>query len=108
MIAGAWLCLLAPLAGALLITLLGESISRRTAGWLSTLSVFVGFGGAVTTFVGLLNRPQEEREQVSTAWTWLAAGDFEVGLSLLVDPLAVTMMLIVSGVGGLIVLFSVG
>ena len=54
MIAGAWLCLLAPLAGALAITLLGGSISRRTAGWISTLSVFTAFGGAVASFVGLL------------------------------------------------------
>jgi len=108
MIAGAWLCLLAPLGGALAITLLGESISRRTAAWLSTASVFTAFGGAVLSFVGLLGRGREEREQVTTAWTWLAAGDFDVGFSLLVDPLSVTMMLIVSGVGGLIVLYSVG
>jgi len=108
MIAGAWLCLLAPLAGALLITILGRSISRRTAAWLSTLSVFVAFGGAVASFIGLLGREHEEREAVTTAWTWLAAGNFDAGLSLLVDPLSVTMMLIVSGVGGLIVLYSIG
>ena len=108
MIGGAWLCLLAPLAGALAIALLGESISRRTAAWLSTLSVFTAFGGAVVAFIGLLGRDHEEREQVTTAWTWLSGGSFDVGLSLLVDPLAVTMMLIVSGVGGLIVLYSVG
>ena len=108
MIFGAWLCLLAPLCGALAITLLGESISRQTAAWISTLSVFTAFGGAVAALVGLLGRGHEEREQVTTAWTWLAAGDFDVDLSLLVDPLAVTMMLIVSGVGGLIVLYSVG
>ena len=36
MVAGAWLCLLAPLAGALAITLAGTRISRRTAGWIST------------------------------------------------------------------------
>jgi NADH-quinone oxidoreductase subunit L len=108
MIAGAWLCLLAPLAGALLIAILGRSISRRTAAWLSTTSVFVAFGGAVASFVGLLGREHEEREVVSTAWTWLAAGNFDAGLSVLVDPLSVTMMLIVSGVGGLIVLYSIG
>ena len=45
---------------------------------------------------------------VTTAWTWLAAGNFDVGLTLLVDPLSVMMMLIVSGVGGLIVLYSIG
>ena len=108
MIFGAWLCLLAPLAGALVITLLGERISRQTAAWLSTGSVFTAFAGAVAALIGLLGRGHEEREQVTTAWTWLDAGDFEVGLSLLVDPLAVTMMLIVSGVGGLILLYSVG
>ena len=108
MIAGAWLCLLAPLAGALAISLLGGSISRQTAAWLSTLSVFTAFGGAVAAFIGLLSRGAEEREQVTTAWTWLTAGNFDAGLSLLVDPLSVTMMLIVSGVGGLIVLYSVG
>ena len=108
MIAGAWICLAAPLAGALLITLLGESISRRTAGWLSTLSVFAGFGGAVATFIGLLGRDAEEREAVTTGWTWLATANFNVDFSLLVDPLAATMMLIVTGVGGLIVLYSIG
>ena len=108
MIFGAWLCLLAPLAGALAITILGERITRPTAAWLSTLSVFTAFVGAIVAFVGLLGRGHEQREQVTTAWTWLATENFDVGLSLLVDPLAVTMMLIVSGVGGLIVLYSVG
>ena len=59
-------------------------------------------------FVGLLGRDHEEREVVTTAYTWLATPNFRVDLSLLVDPLSVTMMLIVSGVGGLIVLYSIG
>mgnify|MGYP000212147305 CR=1 FL=1 len=108
MIAGAWICLLAPLAGALAITLAGTSISRRTAAWISTLSVFTAFGGAVAALAGLLGRDREEREVVTTAWSWLATDNLDVGLSLLVDPLSVTMMLIVSGVGGLIVLYSIG
>ena len=48
------------------------------------------------------------RGEITTAWTWLAAGHFNVGLQLLVDPLSTMMMLIVSGVGGLIVLYSIG
>ena len=108
MTAGAWLCLLAPLAGALLITVLGRSITRRTAAWISTASVFTAFGGAVVALVGLLGRDREEREVVTKAWTWLGTDNLIVDLSLLVDPLSVTMMLIVSGVGGLIVLYSVG
>ena len=61
MTAGAWLCLLAPLAGAVLITLAGTHISRRAAGVLSTASVFVAFGGAVWTFVEMLSRDEAER-----------------------------------------------
>ena len=108
MVAGAWLCLLAPLAGALAITLAGTRISRRTAGWVSTLSVFVGFAGAVASFLAAAGRDAADREELSTAWTWLAAGDFRVGLQILVDPLSLTMMLIVTGVGGLIVWYSMG
>jgi NADH-quinone oxidoreductase subunit L len=107
-IAGAWLCLLAPLAGTLVITLAGTRISRVTAAWVGTSSCFVAFGGAAWTFFELLGRDPEERSHVSTAWTWLQAGSFSADLSVLIDPLSVFMMLIVSGVGALIVLYSVG
>jgi len=105
--AGAWLCLFAPLAGTALITLGGTRISRRAAGWLSTSSVFVAFAGAVWSFFGLRSHGSEHGV-VSTAWTWLQSGNFHVGLSVLVDPLSTMMMLIVTGVGGLIVLYSIG
>jgi NADH-quinone oxidoreductase subunit L len=106
--AGAWVCLLAPLAGALAITLAGQRISRRAAGWISTLTTFVAFAGALYAFVRLWAQDHGDREVVSTAYTWLAAGDFEVGFQILVDPLSTVMMLIVSGVGGLIVWYSMG
>jgi NADH-quinone oxidoreductase subunit L len=107
MTAGAWLCLFSPLAGALLITLLGTRITRVVAAWISTLSVFVAFGGAVWSFFGLRSHGSDHGA-VSTAWTWLQSGSFHVGLQVLVDPLSTMMMLIVSGVGGLIVLYSIG
>jgi NADH-quinone oxidoreductase subunit L len=105
---GAWICLLAPLAGALLIALAGTRISRRTAGVLGTLSVAVAFAGALLAFFALLGRAEDDRAVTSTAWTWLSAGEFQVGLELLVDPLSVFMALIVSGVGALIVAYSIG
>ena len=108
MVVGAWICLLAPLAGALGITLAGQRISRRTAGWISTLSTFVAFGGALVALFGLWAADPSDREQVSTAYTWLAAGDFEVEVQILLDTLSSTMMLVVSGVGGLIVWYSMG
>ena len=108
MIFGAWICLLSPLAAAGLITIAGERISRRGAGYLATLSCFVAFGGAVASFVGLLGRAPEQREVVSTAWTWITGGSYHSGFEVLIDPLSVFMMLIVSGVGALIVAYSIG
>ncbi len=58
--------------------------------------------------IATLGEDPEERSHTSTAWTWLAAGDFKVNLDILVDPVSLTMMLIVTGVGGLIVLYSNG
>jgi NADH-quinone oxidoreductase subunit L len=108
MIAGAWICLLSPLVGALSITLAGTRISRKTAAWISTLTTFIAFGGALVAFFGLWAEGHGDREIVSTAYTWLESGDFRVEVQILLDTLSSTMMLVVSGVGGLIVWYSMG
>src|SRR2546423_13961458 len=118
MTAGSWLCLLAPLVGTILILLGGSWLPRVAAAWIATTSCFVAFGGAVWAFLGVHSARQPvclgtvacniPRGEITTAWTWLASGHFTVGLQLLVDPLSNVMMLIVSGVGGLIVLYSIG
>jgi NADH-quinone oxidoreductase subunit L len=108
MTVAAWICLLSPLAAALAITLAGTSITRRAAGYLATASVGVSFVAALVAFFALTDRREEERSEVSTLWTWLSSGDLEFGLSILVDPLSVFMMLVVSGVGALIVGYSIG
>src|SRR5918999_1279225 len=108
MVFGAWLCLLAPLGGALAITLAGQLISRRIAGYISTLTTFLAFAGALIAFFGLWGRDAADREELSTAYTWLGAGELEIGMEILIDPLSTVMMLIVSGVGALIVWYSMG
>jgi NADH-quinone oxidoreductase subunit L len=107
-IVAAWICLVAPLAAALLITLLGNSISRRVAGNVATASVLGSFAAAVVVLAKLWSEAPADRSHASTAWEWLTAGSFHVGLRILVDPLSVFMMLIVSGVGFLIVAYSIG
>jgi NADH-quinone oxidoreductase subunit L len=108
MIPAAWICLFLPLAGALTITLLGNTINRRAAGIIATGSVAAAFVAAVCSFVAMLSRDEAERAQASTAWSWLTAGNLDFGLEIYVDQLAVYMMLIVSGVGSLIVGYSIG
>src|ERR671933_1693113 len=106
MVAGGWICLLAPLAGALLITLGGTRLSRRGAGYLATTSTAVAFAGACISFFSMW--AADDRSDLSTAWTWLQGGSYHSGFSILVDPLSVFMMLVVSGVGSLIVGYSIG
>ncbi len=108
MIAASWICLLSPLAGALAITLAGMRISGRTAGWIATASTSAAFAGAVVAFAKLLSEDDAQRHHLSTAWTWLGAGDLHFGLTILLDPLSAFMMLVVSGVGSLIVGYSIG
>jgi NADH-quinone oxidoreductase subunit L len=108
MIAAAWVCLLSPLAAALAITLAGMRISGRTAGWIATASTSASFAAAVVAFSKLLSEDGGRRHHLSTAWTWLGAGNLHFGLTILLDPLSVFMMLMVSGVGSLIVGYSIG
>jgi NADH-quinone oxidoreductase subunit L len=107
-IAAAWTCLLVPLGAALAITLAGNRITRRGAGYLATGSVAVSFVAAVVTFALLLGDSPDDRSHPSTLWSWLTAGQLDFGLRILVDPLSVFMMLVVSGVGMLIVAYSIG
>src|SRR5256714_6313939 len=106
--AAAWICLLLPLASAVLITLAGTRISRRVAGYVSTLSTMGAFAAAVVAFVQMLGESSGDRGHLTTSWTWLAAGPYHFGFTLLVDQLSTVMMLIVAGVGSLIVAYSVG
>jgi NADH-quinone oxidoreductase subunit L len=108
MITAAWICLFLPLAGAAAITVLGTMVPRRVAAVIATASVAGAFAAALWAFVDMLSRYEADRAQASTAWSWLTAGNLDFGLTLYVDQLAVYMMLIVSGVGALIVAYSIG
>jgi NADH-quinone oxidoreductase subunit L len=104
----AWVALVAPAVGVVLIALAGSRITGRQAGLLASLSVLVSFAASVVAFVALAGRAEEERSETSTLWTWVSAGDLRVGLEVLVDPLSIFMMLVVSGVGFLILSYATG
>src|SRR5204862_6279110 len=78
------------------------------AGYLATFAVFASFVAACVAFFALWGDSPHDRSHYSTVWTWLQSGSFSAGMRILVDPLSTMMMLIVSGVGSLIVGYSVG
>jgi NADH-quinone oxidoreductase subunit L len=108
MTTAAWICLLLPLGSTLAITLAGTLASRRAAGYVSTATAFAAFGAAVYAFAAMWSESPAQRGHVTTSWTWLSAGPYHFGFTLLVDQLSIVMMLIVSGVGALIVAYSLG
>jgi NADH-quinone oxidoreductase subunit L len=108
LIAAAWICLFAPLGAAIAITVLGQRLTRRGAGYLATASVGMSFVAALVSFAALLGDSPENRSHPSTLWHWLTAGPYHFDLRILVDPLSTFMMLVVAGVGFLIVWYSIG
>jgi NADH-quinone oxidoreductase subunit L len=106
--ASAWVCLLAPLAGVLVIALAGNRLPRRVAGYVATLSTAVAFVFALIAFAYDLARSPGQRQITTTAFGWIEMHALTFKLSLLVDPLSLVMMLVVSGVGSLIIGYSIG
>ena len=108
--AAAWICLLLPLAATLAITLGGTALSRRARRLdLDGDDVRRVRRPAVVAFVADARRERRATARTSTtSWTWLSAGQYHFGFTLLVDQLSVMMMLIVAGVGGLIIAYSLG
>ncbi|HYI45554.1 MAG TPA: NADH-quinone oxidoreductase subunit L [Actinomycetota bacterium] len=106
-----------PLTTALLLLFLGrrlEGVSflgRRIegwTGWLATISIARAFIGTIVLFVRLIEKPAEDREIVVHAFDWIGAGSFSTGIDLRIDPLACVMLLVVTGVGTLIHMYSIG
>ncbi len=104
----AWLMLLFPALGTLIIALLGTRLGKRVVGILAPGMVLLSFGVAVWMFVTMLGLPAEERSHEVVLWQWMVAGSFKVNVALLLDQLSVTMAMIVTGIGFLIHVYSVG
>jgi NADH-quinone oxidoreductase subunit L len=104
----AWLMLLFPAVGTLLIALFGTRLGKRVISWLAPGMVLLSFGVAVWMFVTMLGLPAEDRSHEVVLWEWMVAGNFQVNVALLLDQLSITMALIVTGIGFLIHVYSAG
>jgi NADH-quinone oxidoreductase subunit L len=108
--------LILPLGGFVVLSLFGDWIKKdreeNGAGWLACATVIVAFGLAAWTtarLYGLVAGPSGLRfSQPYLGFEWIEAGGFRVPLSLLVDPLSAVMMLVVTGVGSAIHVYSIG
>jgi NADH-quinone oxidoreductase subunit L len=103
----AWLVLLCPLVGTIVLALGWRIWPGRSAGWLATLAIALSFVFSVIAFVKLLGFSPDHRTLTSTLWDYDVSVGVDAKLQVLVDPLSVFMILVVSGVSALIHLYSV-
>jgi len=102
-----WLVPALPLAGAAVNVFFGHRLGRF-AGWLASATVAAGYVLAVIALGDLLSLPDHERLHVTRLFHWIGAGRFSLDATLRVDPLSITMVLVVTGVGALIHIYSIG
>ena len=109
MFASSWLILLFPLAGFIFLSWYGERVSKTLVGLIGCGSVGAAFLTSLAALSDLLFLPAEERVgRVEVLYQWISAATFKLDLAILVDPLSVFMFLIVTGVGFVIHVYSIG
>jgi len=107
--ASSWLILLFPLAGFIFLSWYGERVSKTLVGLIGCGSVGAAFLTSLAALSDLLFLPAEERVgRVEVLYQWISAATFKLDLAILVDPLSVFMFLIVTGVGFVIHVYSIG
>jgi NADH-quinone oxidoreductase subunit L len=102
-----WLIIALPALGAAVLLLGG----RRTDRWghlLGVATVAVSFVIGLVAFFALLGRGEEERSVGQYLFTWVEAGTFRSDAALLYDQLSALFVLLITGVGGIIHVYSVG
>src|ERR1017187_6003268 len=99
-----WLIPILPLAGFLINGLFGRRFSKGVVNAIAIGSVALSFAWVLKTLLGLdLSHPYSERY-----FTWIQSGAFRVDCEFTVDKLTAVMLLVVTGVGSLIHVYSVG
>ncbi|MBI2605621.1 MAG: NADH-quinone oxidoreductase subunit L [Deltaproteobacteria bacterium] len=105
------LMLALPLAGFLVngvAALGGRKVSAKLAGTIASAAIFGSFLIAVSKFLELRAAEESARIASETVFQWITVGDFSLPFKLTVDPLGSVMTLVVTGVGFLIHVYSIG
>jgi len=103
-----WLIPFFPLIGFLINGLFGSRFKQSQIGAIASAAIGLSFIVSATVFFQVLQLPASERSISRTIYTWIQTGDFQVDISFLIDPLSLVMLLVVTGVGFLIHVYSIG
>ncbi|MBV1947651.1 NADH-quinone oxidoreductase subunit L [Streptomyces sp. BV129] len=101
------LLIAAPLLGAVVLLLGGRRLDA-VGHWVGTLLSTASFAIGLVLFAGLLGEDPEHRTWTQHLWNWISVGDFQADVTLRLDQLSMTFVLLITGVGSLIHLYSIG
>jgi NADH-quinone oxidoreductase subunit L len=102
-----WLTFALPLAGAVIL-LLGRHATDAWGHLLGCATVLGSFVCGITLFTHLLSRPAEDRKIRDVLFSWVSSGALSVDFSVSVDALSICFVLLITGVGALIHIYSIG
>lgn len=103
----AWLMVAVPFLSAMFLLVAGRRVDAW-GHWLALLASWVSCGVGVSILVEMLGRAPESRAQSLTLWNWLPGTDLQVSFGMLLDPLSISFVMLVTFVGSLIHVYSVG
>jgi NADH-quinone oxidoreductase subunit L len=106
--AWAWLVLLFPLLGSIVIALGFKALPAKLAGIIGTAAIALAFACGIGALLALLGEDPHSRHHASSLWHYASAAGLDIKLGIFVDPLSVFMALVVTGVSTLIHLYSYG
>lgn len=101
-----WLLVALPLAGATIL-LFGGRRTDRWGHWLGCATALAAFALGLSLLGELLGRPADDRVIHQKVFSWIPVSQLQVDLGLQIDQLSVCFVLLISGVGSLIHIYSV-
>jgi NADH-quinone oxidoreductase subunit L len=101
-----WLLVALPAAGAAIL-LLGGRRTDAWGHWLGCLTALASFGVGVSLLTDMLGRHGEARAITQNLFTWIPVGSLQVDFGLQIDQLSICFVLLITGVGSLIHIYSV-
>jgi NADH-quinone oxidoreductase subunit L len=103
-----WIIPLIPGLSSLILVIFGTKLPKKYISIQACTAVFASFVVGVISFIGLKQTPHEAYPLIKNLFPWIQSGDFNANLSFQFDPLTAVMVLVVTGVGFLIHVYSVG
>jgi NADH-quinone oxidoreductase subunit L len=103
----AWLLFVLPAVGALILFVAGRR-ADTWGHWLGVLTVVASFGLGLAIFAQTIALPADQRTTEVHLFDWIAVAGLNVDFGLRLDPLSLTFVLLITGVGSLIHIYSVG